>query len=433
MLIILFLGVFVSSLSTLSFASNAIANKVYVNGINLKGYTMEEAATIVNEQFPREVVFKLLDEQGEELIQLPLALEAINAHIPMAELQQILNQKKITNTLSFFSPKKYYRCPMAYQNNLLEEWIEQEFAKLSQHPKDATFKIANGQPVVEKEQYGINLTKEDFHRFVENSINNNDLFNPSLTVTAVKPAVLASHLPDVSKQIGTCSTVIDNHSANKLININLAVELINGYLLEPGQVFSFVDLVGKATGERGFALAPVIVNNRFTEGYGGGICQVSSTIYQSALQAKLLILERKNHSLPTGYLPLGFDATVAYGHIDLKLQNPYNYPIMLTVWTDDNNLIASFYGPEYHKAEIVEIVPKNIQVIKPPIKYIDDDNLPIGTELIEQKGTNGYKVHVYRLSYYDDQLINKELITVDTYRATETIIRKGNSAIKFKK
>lgn len=138
-------------------------------------------------------------------------------------------------------------------------------------------------------------------------------------------------LPD--GMITTYTTKYNSKTA-RATNVVLAAEKVNGTVLQPGEQFSYNNVVGRRTREAGFVEAPVYVSGKESTGIGGGICQVSSTIYAAMLLAGIKADERHKHSLPVHYLPEGMDATVSYGTLDLKFTNPYPFPIIITTYAD---------------------------------------------------------------------------------------------------
>ena len=132
----------------------------------------------------------------------------------------------------------------------------------------------------------------------------------------------------------TTSTTRYQPDTDRASNVELAAASINGTVLQPGETFSYNKVVGPRTSERGYKIAPVYINGEHSEGLGGGVCQVSSTIYAGLKYAGLKATERHEHSLPVNYLPSGYDATVAYGSLDLKFKNTFDKPIVIETKTD---------------------------------------------------------------------------------------------------
>ncbi len=155
-----------------------------------------------------------------------------------------------------------------------------------------------------------------------------------LLVTFISPCSAGADFTEV--EIAYTFTRFTLSDINRNINLELASKAIDYYIIENGDSFSFNDVVGPRSSSRGYRSANVIVNNKFVPGIGGGICQVSSTLYWAATKCNLKILERHPHSLPVNYIPKGKDATVSYGQLDLKFKNNTGDPIRIEAHTDRN-------------------------------------------------------------------------------------------------
>jgi vancomycin resistance protein YoaR len=151
---------------------------------------------------------------------------------------------------------------------------------------------------------------------------------------------------EVNGVISSFKTTILDRSRTRVHNINLASQKISGYVIQPGETFSFNSVVGERLPERGFKKAIVIIKNKRAYEEGGGICQVSSTLYNAAELAGLEIIERHSHSKDIHYLPLGKDAAVAYGSLDLKFKNTKSYPIKIKAYVEGNKMVVSILRAE---------------------------------------------------------------------------------------
>ncbi|MGE4284862.1 MAG: VanW family protein [Clostridia bacterium] len=152
---------------------------------------------------------------------------------------------------------------------------------------------------------------------------------------APKPAV------EVGQGIGYFQTTILDKSRSRVHNIKLASEKINGFIVQPGQEFSFNGVVGQRLPEKGFQKAIVLIRGKRAYEEGGGICQISSTLYNSAEKAGLEIVERHSHSKDVHYLPMGQDAAIAYGSQDLRFKNTRDFPIKLHAYVEGNKMITN--------------------------------------------------------------------------------------------
>ena len=215
------------------------------------------------------------------------------------------------------------------------------------------------------------------------------------------------------------STTFSSSNYNRSTNIRLASEKIDGVVLMPGETFSYNSTVGKRTAEAGFKEAGVYVNGEVSTDYGGGICQVSSTLYNAVLLANLEIVERHNHYFQTGYVKPGTDATVSWGTLDFQFKNNRTYPIKLVCSGTGGKVYCEIRGlrqdPEYE----VEITSSIIQTINYPTVY-QKSSSPAGTVL--QKGSNGCKSVAYRILKLNGEIISKTLLSTDTYNPHKKVV-----------
>lgn len=168
----------------------------------------------------------------------------------------------------------------------------------------------------------------------------------TLIIAEEKPAVTAADLGKISTLLGSFRTSYGSSSANRRHNVEKSAAYINGTILGPGETFSYNDTVGPRTSRRGWRMAHQYQDGRVVDGIGGGVCQASSTLYNAALLSGMNIVQRSNHSMPVKYVPLGRDATVSYGAIDLRFQNPTDGPVYIAARSGGGRLTFNLYGQE---------------------------------------------------------------------------------------
>jgi vancomycin resistance protein YoaR len=183
------------------------------------------------------------------------------------------------------------------------------------------------------------------------------------------------------------STVLSDPLPGEEYNVHLAASMLAGKVVEPGKVFSQNREIGPYTIGRGFKQGPTYMGTRLTKTIGGGVCKISSTLYNIAVLCNLEIVERYPHSMPVPYVPYGQDATVAYGARDFKLKNNTDFPVLIWAQGVDNILYIGFYGSE--KPSSVEWCHKIIKEWEAPVIYRKNADLPIGTEKLLIEGMNG--------------------------------------------
>lgn len=214
-------------------------------------------------------------------------------------------------------------------------------------------------------------------------------------------------------------------------NIRLASSKLNGLVLLPGDRVSFNDTVGRRTEEGGFQVAGVYKNGKHDFDVGGGICQVSTTLYNAALLANLKILQRHNHSMPVPYVPLGQDATVDYGALDLALENNTPGPIAICSEYHPGKLTFRILGKK-DPGLTVKIESSGKERWNPGTQLVADPTLPAGVKKVIDKGAAGESVRTYRIVYRDGKEIERESLGMSYYKGGQRIIAVGQSPVSVR-
>ena len=225
--------------------------------------------------------------------------------------------------------------------------------------------------------------------------------------------------------LGTFSTTYNTSNQNRITNLKLASEKIDGTIILPGETFSYNKVVGERTIAKGYKEAAVYAGGKVVDGIGGGICQLSSTLYNSVLYANLEITSRSNHRFLTSYVTAGRDATVSWGTIDFCFKNTRSYPIKITSEVKNGVVTTSIYGIKEEKEYEVVIESKVTEVIPYSTKYVKDSTLKEDEEEIVQYGANGAKSETYKIVKYNGIVVSREQISSDIYSPLERIVKKG--------
>lgn len=227
--------------------------------------------------------------------------------------------------------------------------------------------------------------------------------------------------------LSTISSSFNPGLKGRTTNVKLACDFCNNVILNPGDEFSYNKSVGPRTYERGFKDATVYVAGTTEEGVGGGICQVSSTIYSAALHADLKITERYNHSYMITYVPLGEDATVVYGSKDFRFVNNTDYPIKLRVTYGKSTMTVSIIGTNVNN-KTVEISTKRLSSTPFQVVYKTDTSLPVDTTKVKNNGYTGYVTESYRLVYENGKLVSNTFESKSTYKKLDKLILENPSS-----
>ena len=248
-----------------------------------------------------------------------------------------------------------------------------------------------------------------------------------IKLTITKPKVTISQIgseafPD---QLATFTTRYDASDVNRSTNLKLACQKINGKVVLAGETFSYNKTLGPRTSATGYRNAKVYEAGQVVDGIGGGICQISSTLYNSVLLANLEIVERRNHQFVTSYVGAGRDATVVYGAIDFKFKNTRQYPIRISASAQNGIATVTIYGIKEENEYTFKFSTKTVASIPFSTKYVEDNSLEVGTEKVKQKGANGLKTETYITKMLNGKVVSTKLLSRDTYDAMTRIVLKG--------
>ena len=226
-------------------------------------------------------------------------------------------------------------------------------------------------------------------------------------------------------KLSTFSTKYLASNVNRTTNLRLAAEKINGTILMPNEEFSYNQTVGERTIQAGYKNAAIYSNGEVVDGLGGGICQISSTLYDAVVMANLNVTTRRNHQFVTSYVDAGKDATVVWGSQDFKFVNTRNYPIRIEVTVSGGVATITIWGVKEEVEYDIRIETKRVATIAYTTQYIQDPSLPAGTEVVKQAGSNGRKVEAYKVVRLNGQVVSTTLLSKDTYNPMKKIVHVG--------
>ena len=350
--------------------------------------------------------------------------KSINKDILRKEIKQnIINQfngnvEIIDLTVDYSNPEKID--------------IEKIHSEVYKDPKDAYIVENEEKEVVElyKEENGI-----DFKISIEEAKNIilEEKETYSIPLKIKKPKVAVKDLGDklFKQTLAKYTTIYDAGEYNRSHNIALAAKTINGTILLPGETFSYNGILGNTNKAKGYKEGTAYVGGKVVKSYGGGICQVSSTLYNAVLYSNLEIVERYNHSYAVSYVPAGRDATVAYGGKDFKFKNTRTYPIKIEANAKNGVVSITIKGlkEEMDKYEIV-LTSTVLSTTPNATTYENNSSLPEGTEKVIQKGYIGKKSIAYKIVKNPDGTTkSKTVLSKDTYKPMNRIVQVGTKKV----
>jgi vancomycin resistance protein YoaR len=215
---------------------------------------------------------------------------------------------------------------------------------------------------------------------------------------------------------------------NRIHNVQLVARLIDRHLIAPGSTFSFNKTTGDRNAAKGFLEAPVIINGELKNGLGGGVCQVSTTVFNAAYEAGLSVTERHNHALYIDHYPLGRDATVNYPDTDLKFVNDTDHWLLLETIIGSSSLTVRLYGTPVHRRVQTQASPLR-KTGPAPVKKILDPHLYVGERVVEELGQPSRSVSVRRLVYDKDGDLLYDATWYSSYVSEPKVIRVGTKPV----
>ncbi|RKP47220.1 vanomycin resistance protein VanB [Cohnella endophytica] len=244
-----------------------------------------------------------------------------------------------------------------------------------------------------------------------------------MKVTETQPKITVAKLKEegIDRKIAEFTTSFSTSGEGRSHNVTVAAKALNETLLMPDEIFEYGKIVAKADKEYGYKEAPVILKGKLTPGIGGGICQVSSTLYNAALMSGLDIVERRNHSLVVHYLPKGLDATFADGFVNFKFRNSTGTQLLIRTVVQDKTLTVKLFGTMPDNVSY-RTETEELKVNQPNIVYVANNKLALGKQDVLQKGEPGYVIQSYLVKSVNGEFAERKKLSKDTYRTQDTLI-----------
>lgn len=409
--------------------SNYFLPGVKISGVDVKGLNVEQAGKIIDEHFESVLNYSLdfCWQDFKETIVLKDICEPFEGNdIAKTVWKQELSRpwyKKIGSLKG--STLVNYPIKLKYREDKIQQIGQEWEKKWNVAPENARLQIDSQKGLqIIPEKRGIKVDVPATFKQLPESFEGKINKNYNIITIATEPDITAEDLKNMGK-LASYTTWYNPGMVDRSHNLRQAANKINGYILPSQQVFSFNEVVGKRDLENDYRDAMVIVNGKYQLGMGGGICQVSSTLYNAVLLAGLDIIERHNHALAVAYVPLGRDATVAYGLQDFKFKNNTDNSIYLQSYTKSGELTVNVFGNLTYKQniKITNIVDKvnNFKIIEEV-----SHNLQPGAREIQNKGIPGYVVRAFRTFYDNNGNISKQQqLSKDIYRPLDELVYVG--------
>lgn len=420
--------------------SGKIYPNIYVENINLSGLNKEEAINLLNEKIMKPIENKVITvKAGDKSIKIKYTDLSPKYNIN-STVERVMEYGKNLglfekNSLITGDEKKESHLDFTYDENKLAEYENKLSKMVNRNAKNATIKINSDNISILEGKDGQEIEKEKMATLVKEAINTNPNGNNivEIPVNVTKPKITKDMLLKIDGVIGSFSTSYASSDASRSANVEIATRTVNGKILMPGETFSYNNTLGERTKEKGYRDGAAYIANKVVMVTGGGICQVSTTLYRAVLRAGILPTERHNHSMTTSYSGPSGDSTVAWGSLDYQFKNTYDFPIYIQGYTSDRHIVFNIYGnKEGMDGKTYKLQTVINEKLTPSVKIVDDPNLPVGQRVIEQRPVTGYKSTGYLVTYKDGKEIDKKLIAHDVYKMKDEIIKVGTKKAEEK-
>lgn len=395
---------------------------IFINDIDLKGLTKEEAISKIKQSLEVKNEFTLTRDNYTKKF-LPkdidfsynfenLVYQAFNIGRLGTEDERIEILKNLLK-----NPKKFEikaTCDLSKLNEIVSEVSE----KLNSDPIDEKFSFSNDKISVTEGKVGVKVENEkilDNFKTVPVKFD----FQIPATITEYKK-IDKTLLSSIKGVIGEATTKFDNQP-NRNNNIKVAAGKVNEFVVNPGETFSFSKELGEVSKNTGYKPAGTFLNNKVVDSIGGGICQVSSTLYQALVKSDLEIVERNQHSMRVPYCTIGLDAMYYDGQSDLKFRNKFDFPVVITSYVSKGELTFKILGDTDKKNYDIKLFTSDVSRIAMPIEEIKDPNLPEGKRVVVEKGFPGWRGSSYKQKENEKPV----LLNSDYYKPKKQVVKVG--------
>ncbi|RQD69668.1 MAG: hypothetical protein D5S00_06120 [Tindallia sp. MSAO_Bac2] len=405
---------------------------VYIAGIDVSGMLPQEAISHLEKEMKpkleaKELVLSL-DEKEWVYPYLELGYHFNYEEAVMKAMGLGRQGNMVENALQIHRMKdqvKNIDLEEQFDIQLVDDLLDDLERELAIEGVPASLKRESGEFIISAEKVGREMKRGETRDAILDVLKNGDNETVEIKVETLPVYPTEADFKAMDGVIGEFSTRFNSGDAGRTANLRQGSGSINGTLLLPGEQFSFNETTGPRIASAGYQEAPVIIQGELVPGIGGGICQVSTTLYNAVVRANLDILERRNHSLPVAYVNLGHDATVAFGAIDFRFKNNYDYPIYLESYVSGNQLYARIFGNTRELEQTITMASHVTEVIEPEIEKKEDPEMYEGEQIVEQEPKKGYRVVTYKIYYENGQEVQREEISRDYYQPVKGITLIG--------
>lgn len=415
--------------------SDKISDGVKISGIDVGGLTKQEAKDKIDEYIEklenRQVTIVIDDEQQVETTAESLgfscdAKDTVEKAYELGRSGSFFSKFKAISD----SDKSKYKLSYHVDEEVLKQYIEDNCKQYDVKMKNSKLKLTNGKFKATKSRDGREIQVEDTVTVISHDLSK-DVSEDAIEVSAVVQVKKAKYTKEqVSKckdLLGSYSTSYATSTAARANNVKVAANYIDGTVLYPGKTFSVIKTIKDRTEANGYQSAPEYSSGKVVEGIGGGVCQVSTTLYNAVINAELEVVERSPHSMVVAYVDVSRDAAIAGDYKDFKFKNNTEVPVYIAAVADGATLSFRIYGEETRpENRTIKFKSEILETIEPgEAKITEDSSKPESYRAVTQSAHVGYKAKLWKLVYVDGKRTEKIQLNSSVYAAEPEYITVG--------
>lgn len=434
---IVLIGAVIGITAFASVNKDVICKGVYIDTVDVSGMGQKAAAEAVEQHLEtigsRKITI-LMDENKAETKASELGItaeieEAVTTALNIGKTGNFIKRYKDIKDLE----KEALVLPLEYEldTELVKTFVKEECKPFNITAKNAKLTRENGVFVIKDHKLGRKVKVEDTVTKIASTLREGWDFE-DIEIEAVviddEPEYTSENLAQCKDVLGTFSTTFNSSSSSRANNLANAAKLINGSIVWPGEIFSTGKAMQPITADNGYSMAAAYSNGQVVDSIGGGVCQVSTTLYNAILKAELEVTERSNHSMIVGYVKPSMDAAIAGDYKDLKVKNNTDVPIYIEATTIGRTITFTIYGHETRDLEnrVVEYESKVLEVIQPgKEKVTEDKTKPPTYRMVTQSAHVGYRAELWKVVYENGVEVSRERVNYSNYAAEPAYVIVG--------
>ena len=428
-----------TSSMTVCAAGETILKGVSIDKLDVSGMTREEALAAL-ESYEKNlggqsiklgigdnVIEAKLSDLGVTFDNEDLVDEAIGVGHAGNIVKRYKDQKDLQHSGKTF--------PLSWQTNedTVRTYVENNCTKYDKKAQNASLTRENGAFNFVAGTEGLELNVDSAVRtisdYLENSWTSDNTEVLNLETQVTEPEGSAEELANIKDLLGSFTTSFSTSGSNRCKNVSSGASHINGTVLYPGEEFSAYETVSPFTEANGYAMAGSYLNGEVVDSMGGGICQVSTTLYNAVLRAELNVTERSPHSMTVHYVDLSEDAAIAGTYKDFKFVNSTEYPIYIEGYTtSDKKITFNIYGKETRdKNRTISFESQMVSETPATTILQEDAGQGIGYKAVSSKGSSGYVAELYKIVKVNGVETDRIKVNKSTYKGTNRVVTYGTA------